>query len=608
MNKSDLLKFFAGFFFASIIIHLVILFSGVMPFALKGFVFDYSFWTMGIVSSCFFVVACSYIGWERKEANRISISILVFLISIVSTNGFYFFDSKEFAFNSYNASAMDITNEKSQTKNSAKDSADEINFTYAHSLGGEKNDYGKSAAIDKDNNTYITGAFSGIINLNPDGKFEKTSLGGIGETTDIYVAKYDRKGGFISGFTIGSVGSDSPTLIKTDKDGNLYLAGHIGGSADFDPSEKEYILDAGIGQDGFIAKYDSSGNLIWAKKIGNAETIPFITDDIRFEEVADFTFDKDGNIYIVGYFEGTIEFKDIDGNAISFASSTPKKSRDIFLAKYDKDGNYSKGFALTGEGRKEPKGIVIDEENNIYLSGIFNSKIIFDNANPKKITYTFGGFDLFLAKYNPNLDYLWSKKWGSENNDYLGENTLAFDHDNKILLAGSIGGYVNFQGIKISNKGLEDIFWMKTDKEGQIEYAYSVGGEGSDIVDSIAIDSLNNVYLAGHFSKVVSFDQKNRTENNIAYSISSGEASDAFLAKYDSKGAFVWVNSLGGDVSLKEELQEFSSVVIDNLDYPIVTGSFCKTLDFNSTESLNLSSKGSLDALIVKYDPEGRIK
>lgn len=585
---------------------IAILLLGVMPFSIKGFVIDSSFWTIGMISSCLFVVICAYLGWEKKQANRISVSVLLFLSLIVFSNGSYFVNNKDYIFNNNFAASADIVKDVQVQGLTQDDVKNMTALTYDFGLGGERDDYARLIAIDKENNIYVTGHFSGTINLDQ-GNLKRTSLGGVGDTSDIYVVKYNAKKEFVWGFTIGSVGNDSPNVLKV-VNGGLYLAGSIGGKVDFDSGEKEVSFDSGVGQDGFIANYDLDGNYVWAKPIGNPEIIPFIEDDTRFEDVTSVAIDKDENVFVSGYFDGTLDFVDASSNINSLTNANQKKARDIFVVKYDKDGNYLKGFALFGDGRKESNGLLVDADNNIYLAGTFNSKISFDNANPKKITYTKGGKDIFLVKYDQDFNLIWVKKWGSASNDTLSLSNLIFDNDNNILLSGNLGGYMNIDGFKKGTNGVQDVFWAKIDKDGVVAYVNSLGGAGNDGVNAIMVDSLNNVYIGGYFSGSVNFDSKAGAGDAILYSISSGESSDAFLVKYDKDGNYLWANSFGGDVSLAEESQAVSSLVIDNFDYPIVAGNYYKDLIFHSSPELDLSSKGLSDGIIIKYDPEGGIK
>lgn len=605
MGNKDYLKFFCGFFFSGILILILMLLLKVLPFSINGFVFDYSIWTMGMLLSCFFVIACAYLGWEKKQANRISVSILLFLSGIVFINGSYFIGDGYVFDNSY-ASVKNVINYKEEVvleDNISNDSISLALSTYAYSISSERDDVAQSIALDEEGNIYIAGHFSGTIDLDQKG-FMRTSLGGVGDTNDIYLVKYSPTKEFVWGFIMGSVGNDMVSVLKVKND-YIYLGGSMGGKLDFDPSEKEYVLDAGIGQDGFVAKYSLNGDFLWANKIGNPEIIPFTKDDIRFEGVSALSIDDNGNVFTGAYFDGIIEFEDINANKYVFTNVDYKKVRDIIVVKYNERGEYVNATTITGRGVKEPKDLICDELGNVYLVGFFNNSIA-SGIDSKKELFTLGGQDIVMVQYDNDLNLLWAKRWGSAGNDMPG--AVVLNKSGNILMTGRIGAYINFDGFKLGVVGGQDVFWLEIDKEGKILQANSFGGRGFDGSNAIAIDSLDNVYIGGYFNGVIDFSGKIKGNNSIKYPISSGEATDGFLAKYDKAGKLLWVNTFGGDVSLKDEVQEVKAIVVDKLDYPIITGKYYKEVLLNTSLDLGLISKGMSDGLIIKYDPEGGIK
>ncbi|MCK9578102.1 hypothetical protein M0R01_01240 [bacterium] len=593
MNK-ELLKFFAGFFFAVVVLHIILVMSGIIPIAARGIVFDYSLWTTTLVLSLLLAILCSYLGWERKLANKISIGVMFFVLAVSVMSGSYFFQKDDFGFVNNKLLTASVVDQKKVGNNNQELKSQQLNdLAYAFSLGSEGNDEGKMVASDKENNVYIIGSFNGTINLDINGKAEKTSLGGIGEGEDIYLVKYDRYGKYVWGMSLGSIGNDKPTALKIENS-SVYISGYFGGKADFDPSEKEFILDSGIGRDGFIAKYDSDGRYLWAQKIGNQENIPFEDNDMRFEQVSAIDIDENGNIYASGFFNDELSFIDKDEKEVKLIAT--KYSKNIFLAKYDKDGNILKAVSFAGGIINEPRSIVVSK-GELFLSGIFNSKIAFNVNDPKKFSYTNGGQDLYLLKYDTDFNYSWSKKWGSLLDDNF--NSMEIANDGTLIFSGSFIGSINFQGKILKSYGNQDAFILKIDRSGNVVFAKSFGGLGADSSYYAITDSVNNIYVVGYFSGIASFD--NVSQQSVE-SFSSGDATDAFIAKYDNKGRLFWVRSLGGDVSLGDESQYFSGLAIDSLDYPIVTGTFAG--NYNS-EDINVSSNGAMDSIIIKYSPEG---
>src|SRR5690349_63412 len=95
---------------------------------------------------------------------------------------------------------------------------------------------------------------------------------------------------------IGGSQNDNANKLVVDKTGNIYIAGSFQGTnADFDPGPGVYPLNSAGSKDCFVAKYDASGKLLWAFRIGGSNT----------DEINDIALDGIGNLYITGYFRGS---------------------------------------------------------------------------------------------------------------------------------------------------------------------------------------------------------------------------------------------------------------------------------------------------------------
>ncbi len=155
---------------------------------------------------------------------------------------------------------------------------------------------------------------------------------------ELTVNKFDNAGVRVWNKTIGNFSSGSrvnPQTVLVDKtNGDFYVAGTFDGTVDFDPgavvvNETSNNLSY---QDGFIALYDSSMNLIWVNHYAG---------NILF---GDYSLDFSGNdIIAVGNLKGTINF----GNGIIFSS--PSQPTPFYL-KFDNLGVASNGFILNGAG------------------------------------------------------------------------------------------------------------------------------------------------------------------------------------------------------------------------------------------------------------------
>ena len=614
MEKREIAKFLSGFFTAATLVDIgVVLFSIYSPFKILGNVLDFQIWMTLLATFIVLAILFAFGGWGAKTGRKY-ITLLLLMITVFS---FYItFDVlKVRNINLFQASAISLLAENeavNENNQSAASNTQKESNEFSFSLGADKYDGGKVIAIDAEGNFYITGYFQGTINLDVLGGLKEiTSVGNslISSATDIYVAKYSPQRELLWGFSIGSAGKDMPIDLKLDKDNNFYLAGYFGGLADFNPDETiEYNLDAGAGRDAFLAKYDRNGNFVWSKKIGNPEKIPFTDNDIRFEEARSIALDNNGNIYVAGIFDGTINLDEPNEITPDNSLTSNAKIRNIFVAKYDSSGKYLKGISVGGSVQDEATALQIGTEGDIYLAGYFIGRSNFDfknNKNKAASVFSDDDFDIFAAKYDRDFNFIWVKKWGGEGNDYLANNGLVIDKSDNFYIVGDFSGTMPM-GKNLVSRGGSDVFFAKIDKTGQIIFAKSFGGSKNDQASKIQLDQAGNIYIAGLFKSVCDFNPGKGGQPLI--SVSDGLASDGFLAKYTGEGNYLWARDLGGEVSLDGEVQAVEDVAFGADNQPVVTGYFYKKIDFHSTESLNLESQGLTDVLVVKYNEAGEIE
>src|SRR5690606_21770214 len=138
--------------------------------------------------------------------------------------------------------------------------------------------------------------------------------------------------------------------------------------------------------------YRSDGTFEWTNKMGGASA-----DGFSYFIVPD----KEKNVYITGYFNGTIDFDP----AASDAEVTSIGSRNIFTAKYDKDGRYKWAFG-SGSHCMNNMGVelAVDGENKVLVTGAFCQTVDFDpSSSCMNIITSKGLYDSFLTKYHQDV-------------------------------------------------------------------------------------------------------------------------------------------------------------------------------------------------------------
>lgn len=208
-------------------------------------------------------------------------------------------------------------------------------FVWAKSMGGSEGDYSNSIQVDIDGSVYTAGQFSGTADFDP-GELTASLLSkGL---YDIFVSKLDSSGKYVWAKRMGGEVEDVAYSLTLDSSGNVYTTGRFKGTADFDPGlASSDLLTDGV-YDIFISKLNSSGEYVWAKRIGGT------TDDVG----RSITTDSGGGVYTSGSFKGTVDFNP----GVEISNFTSNGDYDIFTLKLDANGNVP-SVAVVSAGAEE---------------------------------------------------------------------------------------------------------------------------------------------------------------------------------------------------------------------------------------------------------------
>lgn len=388
------------------------------------------------------------------------------------------------------------------------------NVIWANGLGGLDYVDCKSLAI-KDDALYITGQFEGSVDFDP--SLNDSTLTAVG-SRDMYIAKYDTSGTFSWVKGIGSPQAEGAKKIGIDSDSNIVLIGSYTSQLDFDPSGAVYNLTPQGISDQFIAKYDFDGNLLWCNGLGGEKGL------------LDFDFDRSSNIIVTGFFEGTSDF-DPSTNQLNLTSVD---GRDIFLVKYNSDGDLVWGESFGGNSSDTGYSLICDSEDNVYLAGAFNDNIDTDPSTNSLVFNSAGGqtdSDGFLSKFDSLGNLIWSNQLGGFGNDYAV--SLALGLNDNVFVGGRFytsidldpSGGLDFQ---TATNGSE-IFFAKFDRNGSYIWGESALGNGQNSIRDIVWNNFSSIYLLGNFRDLIDFDS-NITSDNL----SAVGNKDLFIAKYFS--------------------------------------------------------------------------
>lgn len=426
----------------------------------------------------------------------------------------------------------------------------------------------------------------------------------------------------------GGTNNDEGTSIIADKNGHIYATGFFSSTATFGTT----TLTSAGSYDGYLTKYDTSGNFIWAKKFGGiGSDYPFV-----------IATDTNGNIVLAGAFRNA--YTTTIGTTII---NTNNNSDNYFVAKFDPNGNVI--WAKGNEGYLSFNDVTIDKQNNIDLIGTMGSKSIF--GTDTIIPYYYGpmgplynSWDIILAQYSSDGIINWAKNAGGYGTDY--GNSITTDTNDNIYITGSIdsAGYFDsfLQNTVNSIYSSYDLYIAKMNSSGTFLWVNNFGGNSSSAQGEEIKFFNSKLFLAVHFTNSVILGQdtingtfqtcisKLDTLLNFSWTTKSGGAwtggmdidanenifftgvfkdtamfgSDTLITNYNystyaskinTNGLFAWSKQGGG------KYDDWSKALcLDANGNAYITGRFLDTASFG-TYSLIANPYYNYDIFIVKY-------
>ena len=439
-------------------------------------------------------------------------------------------------------------------------------------------EYGNGIAVDSSGNVYITGSTNNIaVAYSSDAVIVKCNTLGVIQWQRKLVGTYD----------------NYAYTIAVDSSGNAY----IGGS---DRETDGFNRDIHI-----IAKYNTSGTLLWQKKLD---------DGSANDTVKGIAVDSIGNVYITGTSNTNIDGSNqkiliakydtngtltwqrklastnsaiIDiGNAIAADSSgnayiTGNTDTDILIAKYDTNGNNTWQRKLAGAGTDVGNGIVIDSSStNVYITGSTGTDIIIakipsgggDVGTYGSVSFASTSLTSSTSTYTAGTSVLtdsagpfiggknaWISTFGASGSSLESASGIALDSAKNIYTIGKT----------LHTSGTTDSLLVKYNNSGTMQWQRTLTGSNSnDSGNGIAIDSSDNIYTVG---------------------TTGSNANDIVISKYNTSGVIQWQAILGTSTA-----QVGFGIAVDSSSNVYISG---------------YTNNGSnTDALIAKYNSSGTIQ
>ncbi|MFN0032642.1 MAG: T9SS type A sorting domain-containing protein [Flavobacteriales bacterium] len=465
---------------------------------------------------------------------------------------------------------------------------------------------------------------------------------------------------FDNAVELGNQGPGSADVmdLETDAQGNLYAVGQFNKTMDFDITATHRFMNAKTNKldksNGFIAKYDSLGNMLVAHPIGGYSNYCFISA---------MALDHNDNIIVVGGFRDSA-FVDIQNPAIPiYATSGGTLNLGGFLAQYDSEFNliWVKVFEVVNEAALTD--LEVDSQNYIYLGGQFSHTFDIDFSESEQIlsSYPDGSnqSDLLLAKYDNTGNFQWAHSIGGDVDEKYGDMTINSedkilygstyregvyidettaipgtssslnadfiivsefdsngvvnwhkvitsttgsirimgmdtDSDDNIFFTGDSNGNVSVEGTTVTLSGNPKFYIISMTPEGVATWAKNSSSSINSTSATIQLDDDSNIYITGTFLGTMDADFDAGTTSITS---SPSTAYNYFIASYTSTGAYRWIEKIPTTGTPWLVLGEQNDVWM--------TGNFEDPTDFDPTAGINNISVPLETHFITKYSSIG---
>lgn len=265
---------------------------------------------------------------------------------------------------------------------------------------------------------------------------------------------------------------------------------------------------------------------------------------------------------------------------------------DVFIVKFSNSGELLWSTYFGGEKADSGYAVAIDSSNNIILTGSTTSSD-FPTLNAFNSTFNMGG-DAFVSKFSSSGSLLWSTFIGGDY--YEQADALVVDSSDNVIITGVTfsANFPTLNAFDNTYNNFTDTFVTKFSKNGSLIWSTYLGGFLTDIAYSLAVDSLDNIIIAG---KTISY---NFTTLN-AYDNSYNGEDDTFITKLSSNCTLLWSTYLGGS----DEDRGYA-IAVDSSDNIVVTGETI-SIDFPTMNAHDNTYNGSYDAFITKFSSDGSL-
>jgi hypothetical protein len=407
---------------------------------------------------------------------------------------------------------------------------------WAISGGSSLNDELTSITKDASGNIICTGAYW------LEATFDDETITTTENPKGIFILKLNEAGEKLWLRQIDGADLKAATTVKSDAEDNIFISGYF----DQELHLGDTIITANGSTDSFIAKYDSDGQLVFARNIG-------YKGDTRAIAMA---LSPSGKIVLGGFYNDTtiIALDTLPANTTD---------RDVFIACLDSSGLPIWGRKAGGVHDDELTGIEVDDDENIFATGYLVG--VMSLGEGISIQSSNGNADIYLLKYSIDGTPISARALGG---DLVQQTTDIAIFNQTILVSGFFQGDMDFDGINLSAENNINGFIAGFDKNLFTKWAETIEGSGNVFANRIGVNSAmgNTVLVGGSFSNTIQFNETIYPSNGSFDLFLSTLSMDitSIASPHNIKPYLkVFPNPTGEDINITTNLSHFDLVIID---------------------------------------------
>lgn len=351
-------------------------------------------------------------------------------------------------------------------------------------LGGTAYDWAYSIRATADGGSIVVG----------EAQSTNGDVSGANGSGDFWVVKLDGAGDILWQNALGGSANDWAHCVQQTSDGG-YVAAGLSASTNGDVSGQHG------GEDVWIVKLTTGGALVWQKTLGGS-----LNDGARYVEQT-----SDGGYIITGYARSN------NGNVTGHHGAS-----DCWVVKLDASGSLVWQRSLGGSALDEGRCVKETPDGGYIVFG-------YTQSNDGDVSGNHGGWDFWLVKLDASGSLVWQRTYGGTANEF--GHSVSLTPDGGYFI---VGETTSNNGDVSGNHGASDIWAVKLNDAGTIEWQKALGGTGSEWTYSAEQLDGGGYVIAG------------RTNSNNGDVSGLNGGVDFWVVRIDPAGTVLWQDPLGG--------------------------------------------------------------